>query len=106
MCQRNKYKALNLARLLQCLPITELIWEDVSMDFIIRLPKLQGYEVIMVVVDMLSEYAQFILLKQHFIAKAVAKAFMNEVIRLHGFPKTIMSDRDLVSLSNFWKEMF
>ena len=92
--------------LLQPLPILELVWEDVSMDFIIRLTKSQGYEVIMVVTDKLSKYAHFIFLKHHFIAKTMDETFVKEVVRLHRFPKTIVSDRDLVFLSNFQKEMF
>ena len=65
-----------------------------------------GYEVILVMVDRLSKYAHFILLKRPFMAKTVAEAFVKEIVRLHGFPKTIVSDRDPVFLSNFGKKCF
>ena len=71
------------------------------MDFISRLPKSQGYEVVMVVVDHLSKYAYFILLKWHFTAKIVAESFVKKVVRLHGFPKSIVSDKDPIFLNNF-----
>ena len=76
------------------------------MDFITWLPKSQGFEVILVVVDRLSKYAHFILLKHPFTAKMVAESFVKEIVRENGIPRTIISDKDLVFLNNFWKELF
>jgi len=106
VCQRQKYLAMSLTGLLQPLNVPNQVWEDVSLDFVTGLPRSKGYEAILVVVYRLSKYSHFILLKQPYTAKRVAKVFANEVVWLHDIPKSIVSDRDPIFLSNFWKELF
>lgn len=106
MCQRQKYAATTPGGLLQPLPIPNAIWEDLSLDFITGLPKSKGYEAVLVVVDRLSKYSHFILLKHPYTAKSIAELFVKEIVRLHGIPKTLISDRDLLFVSNFWLELF
>jgi hypothetical protein len=76
------------------------------MDFIDGLPKSEGYSVILVVVDRLTKYAHFMPLKHPYTSSSVALVLFNNIVKLHGVPKTIVSDRDKVFTSNVWKELF
>nr|XP_016475408.1 PREDICTED: uncharacterized protein LOC107797068 [Nicotiana tabacum] len=76
------------------------------MDFIEGLPKAHGKEVIFVVVDRLSKAVHFMALKHPYTALEVAQIFIDDVFKLLGMPKTIVSNRDVVFTSKFWKELF
>ena len=76
------------------------------MDFMEGLPPSLGNTVIMVVVDRLSKHAHFVALKHPFIAISMAKSFIANIVKLHGIPVSIVSDRDKVFLSFFLKTIF
>jgi hypothetical protein len=105
-CQRQKYSAITPGGLIQPLPVLNAVWEELSLDFVTGLPKSKGYEAILVVVDRLSKYAHFILLKHPYTAKSIAEVFVREIVRLHGIPKSVISDRDPIFISHFWLELF
>lgn len=106
ICQRQKYSPTSPGGLLQPLPIPEQVWEDVSVDFITGLPRSRGYEAILVVVDRLTKYSNFVPLKHPYTAKGIAEIFVREVVRLHGVPKSLVSDKDPLFMSLFKKEIF
>jgi hypothetical protein len=105
-CQRNKTPALSPAGLLQPLEVPSQVWADISMDFIEGLPKVGGKSVIITVVDRFSKYTHFIPLEHPYTAVSVARAFFNGIVRLHGFPTSIVSDRDPVFTGNVWRDLF
>jgi hypothetical protein len=106
VCQQAKDERIHPIRLLQPLPIPTGEWQDISMDFIERLPKAEGYNCILVVVDKFSKYAHFLPLKHPFTAPQVVQVFLDGVVEVHGMPKSIVSDRDRIFVSSFWRELF
>ncbi|KAL0539355.1 hypothetical protein IC582_023566 [Cucumis melo] len=104
VCQQVKAPRQKPAGLLQPLSIPEWKWENVSMDFITGLPRtLRGFTVIWVVVDRLTKSAHFVPGKSTYTASKWAQLYMSEIVRLHGVPVSIVSDRDARFTSKFWK---
>lgn len=105
-CQQAKESHTLPGGLLQPLKIPHQVWEEISLDFIISLPKSKGYSVIFVVVDRLSKYAHFLPLREDFSSTTVADAFILHVAKLHAIPKSIVSNCDKICTSRFWQHLF
>jgi len=104
-CQQYKSEHLHPAGLLQPLPIPSVVWADIGLDFVEALPSVHGKTVLLTVVDRFSKYCHFIPLAHPYTAESVAQAFFTDIVRLHGVPQSIVSERDPVFTSAFWSEL-
>ena len=93
-CCRVKVVHLKPAGLLQPLSVPGWKWEEISMDFIVRLPTTQkGNDSIWVIVDRLTKSAHFIPVQTVYHPHQYVELYITHIVRLHGIPRTIMSDR-------------
>ncbi|KAL8107545.1 hypothetical protein AgCh_024095 [Apium graveolens] len=106
ICQRNKVDHIHPLGFLQPIAIPEGAWESISLDFVEGLPKSKGKDTILVVVDRFTKYCHLIPLSHPYTASKVAQEVLDNVIKLHGLPQVIISDRDPIFISSFWKELF
>jgi hypothetical protein len=81
-------------------------WHTISLDFIEGLPKSNGHDVILVVLDKLTKYGHFLPLKHPFIALTIAQLFMDNIYKLHGLPHCVIFDQEKIFMSALWQELF
>ncbi|GJP59416.1 hypothetical protein CLOP_g11776, partial [Closterium sp. NIES-67] len=106
-CHIMKSSHQRAAGLLQPLDPPGRPWQQVTMDYVTGLPAgPSGNDVILVVVDQLTKMAHFIACQQTITAEQTVRLFLTNVIRLHGLPSAIISDRDPKFTSNFWRQLW
>jgi transposase InsO family protein len=105
-CQRAKPERVRYPGLHRPLPVPSAAWEMVSMDFVKGFPKSGRFDGVMVVMDKFSRYAHFIALSHPYSAPMIACLFLDHAFKLHSMPLSIVSDRDHVFTSTFWRELF
>ena len=105
-CKRVKAIHMKAAGPLQSLPIPTWKWEDISMDFIVGLPRTaKGFDSIWVIIDRLTKIAHFLRVKVKYPAIEFAELYISRILSLHGVPKTIVSDHGSQFVSKFWEEL-
>ena len=102
-CQQVKVEHQRPAGVLQPLPVPEWKWSRISMDFIVGLPRSRaGNDSIWVIVDRLTKSAHFIPVKTTHTTDRLARIYIQEIVRLHDIPESIVSDRGSTFTSRFW----
>jgi hypothetical protein len=81
-------------------------WEDISMDFIVGLPRTtKGFDSIWVIIDRLTKIAHFLPVKVKYTVATYTELYIACILSLHGVPKTILSDGEPQFVSKFWEEL-
>ncbi|KAD4385853.1 hypothetical protein E3N88_26022 [Mikania micrantha] len=105
-CSKVKAEHQKPSGMLQQPEIPQWKWEQISMDFITKLPRTSsGYDSIWVIVDRLTKSAHFLPIREDFKMEKLAKLYITEIITRHGVPMSIISDRDSRFTSRFWQSM-
>ena len=105
-CQKSKVEHQKPAGLMQPLEVPEWKWDSISMDFVTGLPNtVKGYDSIWVIVDRLTKSAHFIPINITYPVAKLADIYVSVIVKLHGIPMSIVSDRDPRFTSEFWKSL-
>jgi transposase InsO family protein len=106
VCQQAKPERVKYPGLLQPISIVDNAWHTISMNFVEGLPLSVNADSILVVVDKFTRYSHFLPLKHPYTAKTIARVFIDNIYKLHGMPQAIISYRDKIFASSFWRELF
>jgi hypothetical protein len=105
-CQRIKASHLKLAGALQPLSIPSWKWDDISMDFIVGLRNTsRHHDSIWVIVDRLTKATHFLLVHTTNKAQKYTEPYIDQIVCLHGLPRTIVSDRGAQFVARFWEQL-
>jgi hypothetical protein len=105
-CQRIKAEHQKPSGLLQPLPIPVWKWDEVGMDFVVGLPKTRkGNDSIWVIVDRLTKVAHYLPVHTNYGGEKLAQLYVDNIVKLHGVPSRIVSDRGTQFTSRFWRSL-
>ncbi|GKA22657.1 putative reverse transcriptase domain-containing protein [Tanacetum coccineum] len=105
-CAKVKAEHQRPSRLLVQPDIPQWKWDNITMDFVMKLPKSsQGYDTIWVIVDRLTKSAIFVPMRETDPMDKLARMYLKEVVTRHGIPLSIICDRDPRFASNFWRSL-
>ena len=105
-CQQVKAEHQIPAGLLQPLPVAEWKYEHVMIDFVMGLPRSpRGSDVVWVIVDRLTKLAYFLPIQVMDSIDIPSRLYIREIVKLHGVPISIVSDRDPRFTSRFWQSL-
>lgn len=103
-CQQVKYEHQKPNGVMQNMIIPEWKWERITMDFLIGLPNtFKKHDSVWVIADKLTKSAHFIPVQVTHTAKQLADIYLREIVRLHGVPISIITDRGAQFATEFWK---
>jgi hypothetical protein len=98
--RRNRHQGL-----LQPLPIPERSWQHISIDFITYLPLSNGFDAVLVIVDRLTKMRHYVPCYMTDNAEDVSRIFIREIYCLHSAPVSVVSNRDIRFVNEFWKHL-
>lgn len=106
MCQRNKIYRGKKQGLLYPHDVPTDKWKTITLDFMTHLPESQGYDAILVVIDKLTKRHRIFPTRSDCTAQDIAQLMLDNIIKIHGIPTKIISDRDSKFTSTVWKTLF
>ena len=110
-CQQNKHSTHARYGEIQYTEPPDSPWKEVTMDFIVKLPiskdpvTQEEYDAILVIVDRLTKLSHLIPFKEKYTAEQLGFIILDRLIRYHGIPEALISDRDKLFTSNYWKTL-
>ena len=103
MCQRSEVVRHAPYGVLQLNEVSDQPWKSIAMDFITDLPYSDRYDTILVIIDRLTEMSHFIPCRKDLEVPQFATLFLKGIIRLHGIPRDIITDRESLFTSELWR---
>lgn len=105
ICQTAKARDHLQQGLLHSMPIPQLPWNSIAMDFVGPFPASQGFDYLWVIVCRLTSMVHLIPVNTTMTAVQLANLYLQDIVRLHGLPESIVSDHDSKFTSKFWREL-